>query len=175
MLAKTIAVIFSVAILTPSAAAHVRVGDIAPSFLGTDRTGDRVDLAQMSGKIVVLVFWTPWYRPAHKLLPVLETLRNSVGGDRLEVISVISDDRHTYRSVARRLNDYRTMVVHDRRGHVRGYYSRGMFYSVIVGTDGRIVSITGYHDEDRRTALVDELKKLLRAQPKDASSAPIAA
>ena len=174
MLAKTIAVIVSAVLLAPGAVAHVQVGDVAPPLLGTDRKGDPVDLAQMSGKIVVVVFWTPWYRPAHKLLPVLETIRNSIGEDRLEVVAIISDDRHTYRSVARRLKDYRTMVVHDRRGHVRGHWVGG-FTSVVVGTDGRIVAIKGYGNEKRRGSLVDELKKLLRAQPKDASSAPMAA
>ncbi len=163
MLAKTLAVIASALILAPGAAAKVLVGDVPPPLLGTDQNGDRADLSQMSGKIVVVTFWPVWYRPAHKFLPALEAIQNSVGEERLEVIAVTSEDRRTYRSVARRLKDYRMTLVHDRRGHVRGYYGRGWAYTVIVGTDGRIVSVKGYHNENLRRSIIDELNSLLRA------------
>ncbi|MDE0056040.1 MAG: TlpA disulfide reductase family protein, partial [Gammaproteobacteria bacterium] len=66
----------------------MQVGDIPPPRLGTDRNGDRINLEEMSGKIVVISFWATWCPPCLKELPVLEAIHNSIGEDRLEVIAV---------------------------------------------------------------------------------------
>ena len=60
---KTLAVIVAAVLLAQGAAAAVQVGDIPPPHLGTDQDGDSVDLAKMSGKVVVVTFWATWCPP----------------------------------------------------------------------------------------------------------------
>ena len=165
MTRKTLAIIAAAVLVAQGVAAGVQVGDIPPPRLGTDRDGDRVDLAQMSGKIVVVTFWATWCPPCRKELPVLEAIHNSVGEDRLEVIAVNTEDRRTYRGALRRLKDYRMTLVHDRRGILQRQYGvEGLPHMVIVGIRGKVVSVKQGYNEDMVIPIVDELNSLLRAQ-----------
>ncbi len=162
---KTLAAIVAAVLLVQGAAAGVQVGDIPPARLGTDRNGDRVDLANMSGKVVVVTFWATWCPPCRKELPVLEAIHNSVGEDRLEVIAVNIEDRRTYRGARQRLKDYRMTLVNDQRGFLQRQYGvEGLPHMVIVGSDGRVVSVKRGYNEKMVPAIVDELNDLLRAQ-----------
>ena len=162
---KTLAVIAAAVLLAQGVAAAVQVGDIPPPRLGTDRNGDRVDLAQMSGKIVVVTFWATWCPPCRKELPVLEAIHNSVGEDRLEVIAVNTEDRRTYRGALRRLKDYRMTLVHDQRGFLQRQYGvESLPHMVIVGIKGIVVSVKRGYNVDMVVPIVEELNSLLRAQ-----------
>lgn len=165
MQAKTLAVIVSAFTLAMSAVADVQVGDIPPPRLGTDRNGDRINLEEMSGKIVVISFWATWCAPCRKELPVLEAIHNSIGEDRLEVIAVNTEDSRTYRGALRRLKDYRMTLVHDRRGILqRRYGVDGLPHMVIVGIKGVVVSVKRGYSVDMVVPIVEELNSLLRAQ-----------
>ena len=173
MLAKTLAVIVSAAIVASSAVADVQVGDIPPPRLGTDRNGDRINLEEMSGKIVVISFWATWCPPCRKELPVLEAIHNSIGEDRLEVIAVNTEDSRTYRGALRRLKDYKMTLVHDRRGILQRQYGvDGLPHMVILGIKGVVVSVKRGYSVDMVVPIVDELNSLLRAQARARILAP---
>ena len=162
---KTLAVIVAAVLLAQGAAAGVEVGDIPPPRLGTDRNGDRVDVAKMSGKVVVVTFWATWCPPCRKELPILEAIHNSVGEDRLEVIAVNIEDRRTYRGARRRLKDYRMTLVNDHRGFLQRQYGvESLPHMVIVGNDGRVASVKHGYNEEMVVPIIDELNDLLRAQ-----------
>ena len=172
---KTLAVIVAAILLAQGVAAGVQVGDIPPSRLGTDRDGDRVDLANMSGKVVVVTFWATWCPPCRKELPVLETIHNSVGEDRLEVIAVNIEDRRTYRGARQRLKDYRMTLVNDQRGFLQRQYGvEGLPHMVIVGSDGRVASVKRGYTEEMVYEVVDQLNDLLRAQQREGPSGSLA-
>ncbi len=172
---KTHAVIVAAILLAQGAAAGVQVGDIPPPRLGTDRNGDRVDLAKMSGKVVVVTFWATWCPPCRKELPVLESIHNSVGEDRLEIIAVNTEDQRTYRGARRRLKDYRMTLVNDHRGFLQRQYGvESLPHMVIVGNDGRVASVKHGYNEEMVYAVVDELNDLLRAQEREGPSGSLA-
>ena len=165
MRAKTLAIIVSAVILASGAVADEQVGDVPPPRLGTDRNGDRINLEEMSGKIVVISFWATWCPPCRKELPVLEAIHNSIGEDLLEVIAVNTEDSRTYRGALRRLKDYKMTLVHDRRGLLQRQYGvDGLPHMVIVGIKGIVVSVKSGYNEDMVIPIVDELNSLLRAQ-----------
>ena len=166
---KTLAVIVAAVLLAQGAAAAVEVGDIPPPHLGTDQDGDSVDLAKMSGKVVVVTFWATWCPPCLKELPILETIHNTVSEDRLEVIAVNVEDRRTYRKARRSLKDYRMKLVSDHRGVVKRKYGvKGLPHMVIVGSDGRVSSIRLGYSEEQAIEVIEELNDLLRAQATEA-------
>lgn len=162
---KTLTVIAVAVLLAQGVAAAVQVGDIPPPRLGTDRNGDRINLEEMSGKIVVISFWATWCPPCRKELPVLEAIHNSIGEDRLEVIAVNTEDRRTYRGALRRLKDFNMTLVHDPRGILQRQYGvDGLPHMVIVGIKGMVVSVKRGYNVDMVVPIVDELNSLLRAQ-----------
>ena len=162
---KALSVIFAAVLLAQPATAGVEVGDIPPASLGRDRNGDRINLEEMSGKIVVISFWATWCPPCRKELPVLEAIHNSIGDDRLEVIAVNTEDQRTYRGALRRLRDYKMTLVHDRRGILQRQYGvDGLPHMVIVGIKGIVVSVKRGYSVDMVVPIVDELNSLLRAQ-----------
>lgn len=165
MARKVLGVIAMAVLLSQGAAADVQVGDVPPPRLGTDRNGDRINLEEMSGKIVVISFWATWCPPCLKELPVLEAIHNSIGEDRLEVIAVNTEDSRTYRGALRRLKDYKMTLVHDRRGLLKRQYGvDGLPHMVIVGIKGIVVSVKRGYNEDMVVPIVEELNSLLRAQ-----------
>ena len=168
---KRLTVILAAAFLAQGVAAELQVGDIPPARLGTDRNGDHVDLAKMSGKVVVVSFWATWCPPCLKELPVLEAIHNSVGEERLEVIGINTEDQRTFRGASRRLQDYRMTLVHDRRGLLeRQYGVEALPHMVIVGSDGRIAAIRRGYNEKMVYDIVDQLNDLLREQETEAPS-----
>lgn len=158
-------VILAAVLLVQGAAADVEVGDIPHPRLGRDQNGDRVDLREMSGKVVVVTFWATWCPPCLKELPILEKIHNSVSEDRLEVIAVNIEDRRTYRTARRSLRDYQMRLVNDHRGILKRIYGvEGLPYMVIVGSDGRVFSIRIGYSTEQAVEVIDELNDLLRVQ-----------
>ena len=65
-------------------------GAIAPGFSlpGAGRKGQRVDLAQFRGKVVVLDFWSTTCPPCLSQMDELETLRRRMGPRGVEVVGI---------------------------------------------------------------------------------------
>jgi thiol-disulfide isomerase/thioredoxin len=53
-----------------------------------DAKGNRVSLAGLKGRYVLLNLWAPWCAPCVKELPSLAKLQSAVPRDRLEVVAV---------------------------------------------------------------------------------------
>jgi thiol-disulfide isomerase/thioredoxin len=61
----------------------------ALSFVGKD--GERVELADFKGKVVLLNLWATWCAPCVKEMPSLDALQARLGGDGFEVVALSLD------------------------------------------------------------------------------------
>ena len=61
----------------------------AMSFIGRD--GERVELADFKGRVVLLNLWATWCAPCVKEMPSLDALQARLGGDNFEVVALSLD------------------------------------------------------------------------------------
>ncbi len=66
--------------------------EFAPDFALSTLAGERLSLASLRGRTVVLDFWATWCGPCVKSLPELKDLRRAWPDERLALISVSVDD-----------------------------------------------------------------------------------
>ena len=62
---------------------------IDAGFTGMD--GDRLSLAQMQGKVVLLNLWATWCPPCRAEMPTLDRLQGAMGGDDFQVVAISTD------------------------------------------------------------------------------------
>ena len=68
------------------------VGETAPDFTLRDLDGQTTSLSQFRGLVVLLDFWASWCTPCRVSMPYLESLRESLAGEGLVLVSVSVDE-----------------------------------------------------------------------------------
>ena len=146
-------------------AAPLGPGDVAPPKLGLTRDGDRVQVPDFAGKVVVVTFWATWCPYCLKEMPVLENIQNKVGKDRIEVIALNTENRETFRAAWRVLSPtLHLTLLHDVDGAAQATYGvKTLPHMVIIGRDGRIVKVWHGYSEDSLPAICDDLNRALAA------------
>ena len=64
---------------------------MAPPFTLTTSEGERINLDDMNGKVVLLDFWATWCGPCKETTPEIQKIAKSFAGQPLVVISISSD------------------------------------------------------------------------------------
>lgn len=68
------------------------VGNVAPQFSLNDLAGQKVDLAGLRGKVVLLDFWATWCAPCREEIPHFVEMQEKYRGQGLEIVGVSVDD-----------------------------------------------------------------------------------
>jgi thiol-disulfide isomerase/thioredoxin len=66
--------------------------DFAPEFSATLRSGEKINLDALKGKVVVLDFWGTWCAACRVSLPLLKSMAASVDSEKVVIISIDEDD-----------------------------------------------------------------------------------
>ncbi|MCE2459459.1 MAG: TlpA family protein disulfide reductase [Pseudomonadales bacterium] len=156
----------AVALVLASAAHAVpEVGDLPPSYLGKDQKGNKVDLEDLRGKVVIVTFWATWCPPCRKELPVLETIQQHAGRDRVQVVAVNIEKAMVYRPMKRRLKDYKMTLTNDHNGRIKKRFGvNGIPHMVMIKKDGTVAAIKRGYSEAMVPAVIDEVNALMRAE-----------
>lgn len=70
----------------------------APPFVAQTPAGERFDLAQLRGKVVLLHFWATWCDSCRTEMPALAHIYAELHAHGLELLTVSADDPHERRA-----------------------------------------------------------------------------
>jgi thiol-disulfide isomerase/thioredoxin len=128
----------------------LEIGDVPPSYLGKDGDGNKLYLEDHKGKIVVISFWASWCTPCLKELPILESIQNKVGTDKIKVIAInFKEGRKKYRFIKKKLSSLNLTLTHDKRGSIGKKFGVESIPNLfIIGKNGKLIfHNVGYGDE----------------------------
>lgn len=84
----------------------VKVGAEAPAYAAETLDGQRMGLAQLRGKPVLLNVWATWCHPCRQEIPALEQLHRTYGPRGLQVIGVSIDAGDQQQGIREFLGEY---------------------------------------------------------------------
>ena len=139
-------------------------GDIPPAALGMTRAGDEIETTQFAGRVMVVTFWASWCGPCRTELGMLERLQQ-VAKERVKVIAVNIEERDTFRAVSRALNSFSITITNDpRKRYADAYGVNGIPHMVIIGKDGKVISVHRGYSEAALDGLLAEINAALTAE-----------
>jgi thiol-disulfide isomerase/thioredoxin len=102
-------------------------------------SGQKIDLADYKGKVVLLSFWASWCPYCRKLVPALVEFQSRYYGEGLRVVGIaVKDQKEAVRSYCQRVNVNYPVAMGD--ADTRELYGgiSGLPTTVLIGRDGRI-------------------------------------
>jgi thiol-disulfide isomerase/thioredoxin len=90
LLRNVAAVAFAAAAGAAAAEAQLKPwkGKATPPLVRVDLSGNKVDLKNLRGRVVVVNFWATWCEPCKEEMPSLDRLKAKLAGRPLEVLTV---------------------------------------------------------------------------------------
>jgi thiol-disulfide isomerase/thioredoxin len=136
----------------------------APGFTLTSLSGEKIDLQDYRGKVVLLDFWATWCGPCRIEIPGFVQLQNKYGSQGFAVIGVSMDDgpepvRRFYKDF--RMN-YPVAMGSDKLGMLYGGIF-GLPTTFLIGRDGRIYA--KHEGLTDASVFESEIRELLAAAP----------
>jgi tetratricopeptide (TPR) repeat protein len=142
---------------------------VAPEFTATGSQGERISLAGLRGRFVLLDFWATWCAPCIHALPVIRQLAGYFPAERFTLISIDQDYDHqgAWRTfIAQKKMDW--LQIWDRDSDI--YYSFGYAPRpeliipryVFIDPDGYILHV--YGGTDRVGLMAGQIVRTVSAQ-----------
>lgn len=126
--------------------AMLKAGTPAPAFeLAALEGQDKLKLADLAGKVVVLDFWASWCHPCIVALPELEKVRAAFAADdRVRVIGINMDDDESGLDAARKLVAHHKLRYTQLMGNdtvAQAYRIEGFPTLIVIGRDGKVALV----------------------------------
>jgi cytochrome c biogenesis protein CcmG/thiol:disulfide interchange protein DsbE len=142
--------------------AAVEVGDHPPAFDLAGRTA-AVKLSDYAGKTVYLDFWASWCGPCKQSFPWMNDMQARYAAQGLRVVAVNVDQKADDAQAFLRKTPAYFDLAFDPMGQTpKAYAIKAMPTSVLIGPDGKVLSVhSGFKDNDRG-ALEQKIRQALR-------------
>ena len=151
-------------VATPALAFAIEVGEPTPNFNLPDiHSGQKVSLAGLKGKVVVVDFWASWCAPCKEEMPVLESLYKRFKDSGLVIVGVSVDNELANAKKFVGALKVSFPIVHD-AGHAVAdkFKPPRMPTSIVIDKAGKIRFIhAGFRKEDGKK-LEAEVRELLK-------------
>ena len=155
-------------------AVSVAIGAASPDQIGVTPAGERIEIAQFRGKLVLLSFWATWCAPCRKELPRLEEFHRAYQDNGLEIVAVNYGEKPEQIDAFLKANPQLTLriVVDPTAETAQRFGVTGLPTSVILDWNGVVRwAKTGYGDGYQQellgqlNALVAELQHPNGSEP----------
>ena len=160
--AKTAALALTILLSLPAGA--IEVGQTAPDF---DLAGSlaAVKLSDYKGKTVYLDFWASWCGPCKQSFPWMNEMQSRYGAKGFRVVGVNVDQKTDDAKAFLKDTPARFDVAFDQTGKTpKTYAIKGMPTSVLIGPDGKVISVHSGFKPEQRAELEAQIAKALAAQ-----------
>ena len=120
-----------------------------PALALADLEGQTQTLDTFKGRVLLVNFWASWCQPCREEMPALSALAQSLGPERLRVLSVnYQDSAPTLRRALQGMDSSPFVLLRDVDGQAAKQWTRRIFpTTVVVDLDGRPRwRITGQYD-----------------------------
>lgn len=119
-------------------AAKLTIGSIAPDFELTNTTGQKMELSDYRGKVVILNFWASWCKSCVKEMPLINDVFQSNRSDVATIFINVGESKGTVNNFLA-TNHFYFPVIIDVTGKVSGLYGVvGLPATFIIDKQGKI-------------------------------------
>ena len=117
-------------------------GTKPPDFAGGTIEGQKVSLAGLQGRVVLLNFWASWCRDCRTEMPMLEQLHRDLAAQGLTILGInVREGTRTVRRYADEL-DLTFPLVLDQKGKITASYGViGLPTTFLIDRDGRPIAL----------------------------------
>jgi thiol-disulfide isomerase/thioredoxin len=146
---------------TPPAA--LAMGAAAPTFQLDSMAGNKVNLSDLRGKVVLLNFWASWCGPCRKEMPILEQLHKQYQskGVTLVGVNVEPDSQDALKWL--KVTPVSFPILFDRDSSVSKLYQvEGMPNTVILDRKGKVRFIHRGYKPGEENEYLDQIRALVR-------------
>lgn len=134
-------------------------GSIAPGFSLIAMGGEEVDLGKLTGKAVILQFWSTSCKACGDELAALQSIYSRANPDELAVIGINKDDQQADADRFAKELGLTFPLLLDREGRISNAYQvASLPVTVFIGKDGRISHVkTDPLSEEELVAITEEM------------------
>lgn len=162
-IAATLALALGVTLFAASLARATEAGAVAPQIKLAGVRGP-VDLAAMKGKFVYLDFWASWCGPCRQSFPWMNEMQAKYAAKGLQIVAVNLDAKREDADKFLAEVPAAFSVAFDAQGDTpKRYAIKGMPTSLLIGPDGKVVSVHAGFKADERQALEDAIVRAMAA------------
>ncbi len=134
-------------------AGDAAAADVASDFTLRDMNGQKVNLSDFKGQVILMSFWATWCGPCKVEMTHLNKLYEARKGDGFVVVSISSDDARSASQVKPYIRKmrYQFPVLLDRQSVVTSTYNptKTLPYTVIIDRQFNIAKVhAGYNPGD---------------------------
>jgi peroxiredoxin len=132
----------------------------AIDFSATDMDGDKIQLSEYKGQVVILDFWATWCKPCVQEIPTLEDLNKTHRDDDFAIISISLDQNmdKAREFVSARNMDWIHLLNKEKNFELARIYSvRAIPDMFVIDKQGKIAA-RGYRGEALKKIIKDLLK-----------------
>jgi thiol-disulfide isomerase/thioredoxin len=161
-------------------AVRIAAGQSAPDEVGVTPAGDRVQMAQFKGKLVLLNFWATWCAPCRQELPRLEAFHRAYQDNGLEIVAVnYGETEQQVRAFLKANSQITLRVVLDPKAETgKRFGVNGLPTSVILDWNGVVRWARSGYDDAYQEQLLAQLNALvaeLQQRSKGPETPPVTA
>ena len=141
---------------------NLQRGDLFPDFISKDSDGQKFQLSNLQGKVVVLEFWANWCPSCQRTIPVMQRVEKTFAGQNVEFVGVNSDgDAPVVKEIQAKWGiTTRTLVDGSPSGPISVRYAIMAWPSFfVIGKDGRVVFRSSGIDAGGMTSAITEALK----------------
>lgn len=116
------------------------IGDPAPGFQLEDTVGNKVSLADLRGKVVLVNFWATWCPPCRAEMPSMEKLNEALADDDFVMLAInVEENGRDVIPAFLKKTPHTFSVLYDDQGVVQDLYGVYKFpESFVIRKDGVI-------------------------------------